>query len=151
MVRAGVVHHPSDYNVSGNNEIQQPTERYRIIDCRKLQEYFSLDDVVLVRQEHRNWVENELRNEEQEQRRKSFWSDSVAVGSESFLHYIHHQLGWRAKGRTVTIEGSATVLQEPGAAYMSLLGGEKTALRHNNTYFWNDNNRKTGHCRGLTR
>ena len=32
MVRAGVVQHLSEYNVSGYNEIQNPPKRYSIID-----------------------------------------------------------------------------------------------------------------------
>ncbi len=54
MVRAGVVHHPSDYSVAGYNEIQDSPKRYRIIDIPKLQALFALADKAFFREEYRN-------------------------------------------------------------------------------------------------
>jgi hypothetical protein len=40
MVRAGVVTHPSEWPFSGYNEIQNPRERYALIDHENLMELY---------------------------------------------------------------------------------------------------------------
>lgn len=115
MIRAGVVHHPSDYSVAGYNEIQGSPNRYRIIDIPKLQDLFALAGKEFFREVHKNWVKSELNNEVQ--KRNPLWSESVAIGSDSFVQNIQHQLGWRVKGRTITTKDEATTLQEPHVGY----------------------------------
>ena len=39
MVRAGVVKHPSEYRMSGFNEIQNPPKRYAVIDGTALRDF----------------------------------------------------------------------------------------------------------------
>jgi len=42
MVRAGVVRHPSEYSISGYNEIQTPTTRYSILNQKTLNDLFAV-------------------------------------------------------------------------------------------------------------
>ena len=44
MARTGVVKHQVEYSLCGYNEIQNPPERYRIIDSKANLDYFSIGD-----------------------------------------------------------------------------------------------------------
>lgn len=44
MVRAGLVKHPSDWKWCGYHEIQNPKQRYRIIDYQRLMRLSGFDD-----------------------------------------------------------------------------------------------------------
>ena len=68
-------------------------------------------------------------------KRKSLWSESIAIGSEGFIEKIQQQLGLRAKGRTVVSEKEGTALKEASAPYNTLFEGEKSTLRPDNSYF----------------
>lgn len=133
MVRAGVVKHPSEYSLSGFNEIQRPPKRYGILDRSALLEIFSVGDEEIFRKEHQHWVEMEL--ELDGQKRKALWSESIAVGGEGFVKKIQKQLGSRAGGRSAIMEDKLNALKEPQASYRSLFDGEKDALRPQNSYF----------------
>ncbi len=135
MVRAGVVKHPSEYTMSGFNEIQRPPKRYRVIDQSALRELFSMGDDERFRKEHQQWVETEL--EAEARKRKALWSETVAVGSEGFVEKIQEQLGAKARSRLIVSGGEeGAVLKERQAPYRSLFEGEMGALRQNNSYFW---------------
>jgi len=133
MVRAGVVRHPSEYRFCGHKEIQDPPKRYAVIANKALSSLFSIDDQIDFRQEHRQWVEAELLKDVA--KRKSLWSDSIAIGSKEFVENIHLQLGLRAKGRSVVIEEEGAVLKEAPTPYNTLFEGERSALRPGNSYF----------------
>ena len=53
MVRAGVVTHPSSWPHSGYQEIQQPRNRYRIIDLPSLMGLTGYNDIQALQQQHR--------------------------------------------------------------------------------------------------
>lgn len=133
MVRAGVVSHPSEYRLSGFNEIQNPPKRYSVIDRKALLDLFAIDNQERFQQEHRQWVEAELQADSK--KRKGLWSESIAIGSDSFIEKIQKQLGLRAKGRMVVSEKEGTVLREASTPYNTLFEGEKSALRPDNSYF----------------
>ncbi len=86
MVRAGVVSHPSEYKFSGYNEIQNPPERYGIINRKKLLDYFSMRDEKSFRKEHGNWTTIALKNNGLT--RNPAWSEAIAVGDKPFLKNI---------------------------------------------------------------
>ena len=142
MVRAGVVRHPSEYRFSGFNEIQNPPKRYAVINRNALQDLFSIANQERFRQEHRQWVETELQADAK--KRKSLWSESIAIGSEGFIEKIQQQLGIRAKGRSVLLEKEGTALKESQAPYNTLFEGEKSTLRPDNSYFWDLNDINSG-------
>ena len=142
MVRAGVVRHPSEYRLSGFNEIQNPPKRYAVIDNTALLDLFSIDNQVRFRKEHKQWVEAELIADVV--KRKSLWSESIAIGSEEFIEKIQLQLGLRAKGRSVVSENEGSVLKESPAPYNTLFDGKKSVLRPDNSYFWDLNIRNSG-------
>jgi len=127
------VRHPSEYRLSGFNEIQNPPKRYAVINRKALQDLFSIDNQEHFRQEHNYWVEAEL--QAGVKKRKSLWSESIAIGSDGFIDKIQQQLGLRSKGRSIVIEKEGIALKEASAPYNTLFEGEKSTLRLDNSYF----------------
>jgi putative transposase len=137
MVRAGAIHHPSEYNISGYNEIQNPPERYSIINRETLRELCSIHDENRFRQEHREWVNFELKSNSST--RNPIWSESIAVGSERFTKDIQQRLAGRARGRSVVADNGLNVLKEPQEPYDTLFAGQKGIVSAENTYFLRTN------------
>ena len=82
MVRADVVNHPNEWMNSGYNEIQNPRQRYNLIDLKRLTILFGLDSLEELQKLQKSWIEEALNNERLE--RDSKWSESIAVGRKSF-------------------------------------------------------------------
>ena len=134
MVRAGVVNHPSEWPFSGYNEIQYPRERYGLIDHESLIGAIGIGKMEELRESHRMWVEEALA--QRRQGREPRWTESIAVGSESFVEQTKASLGIRAIGREVVGRDGIYELREPATPYGSGFGHENSDLRPQNTYFW---------------
>lgn len=89
MVRAGVVCHPREWEISGYHEIQSPRQRKGIIDHRKLRRLAGITTNDELRHAHNDWTDDAL----EQPRRDPAWTDSVAVGDENFLENLKAQLG----------------------------------------------------------
>ena len=113
MVRAGVAAHPSEWAWSGYAEIQEPRERYSIVDHGALMELLGMHAIESLRQSHDAWIERALAREGLA--RDSRWAEGIAVGSDEFIEVIKRKLGIRAKGRRVFRMDDALALQEPQA------------------------------------
>jgi len=137
MVRAGVVTHPSEWDFGGYNEIQQPRERYALIDYNRLMDFLHISTIDQLRDSHKKWVEEILKTKDYV--RESKWTQSIAVGNMSFVESIKQQLGIRAKGRTVAGSRDSYQLRDEQVAYNSNFTPEKGVLSANNAYFWNVN------------
>ena len=137
MVRAGVVGHPSEWAFSGYNEIQAPRERYALIDYEGLRKLLNFSGMNELADAYRGWVDEAL--SANGRLREGKWSESIAVGSKSFVTMTKEKLGIKAKGREVVGGHGSYMLQESSAAYKGILGHENEALRLENTYFWDDN------------
>lgn len=137
MVRAGVVRHPSEWPFSGYNEIQQPRERYALVDYEGLRGLLNFRGMVDLADAYRGWVKDALSAEGQS--RDDRWSESIAVGSESFVTMTKEKLGFKARGRDVIGGHGSYVLQEPPGSYQGILGHENDDLSHENAFFWDDN------------
>jgi putative transposase len=123
MVRAGVVAHPRDWEVSGYREIQSPPRRYRVIDLEALTDALGLEDVKQLRDCHRRWVEEGLASGAVAHDRR--WTNSLAVGSEAFVRRIQQEMGPEARSRGIESDGTATFLREPAAAYRAIFWAEE--------------------------
>ncbi len=100
MVRAGVVAHPSEWLFSGYNEIQKPRRKCVLIAYQKLAELTGFETYDAFRKFHLELVNESLRNGNNS--RMAIWSESVAVGSETYVESIKRKLGLRGKGRKIT-------------------------------------------------
>jgi hypothetical protein len=137
MVRAGVVTHPSEWPFSGYNEIQNPRERYALIDHENLMELFGTGRMEELKESYRGWVEESLAV--QDRGRQPRWTESIAVGSEGFVEHTKAALGIKAIGRElIEVIGEEGVyeLREPETPYSLNFSDENGDLRPPNTYFW---------------
>ena len=90
-----------------------------------------------LRNSHKKWVEEILKAKNCV--RESKWSQSIAVGSKSFVEVIKEKLGIRAKGRKVGRSGELYHLREAQVPYNSDFTPENSDFRAINTYCWIDN------------
>lgn len=137
MVRAGVVSHPSLWSFSGYNEIQEPRRKNILIDYEKLQWLIGSGSYDQLKNSHRVWVDEYLRNGAEG--RQDEWTDSIAVGSKSFIEKVKSLLGFKAKGRDVIEGGEGYNLREEAAPYTAHFRAEKADIGPENTYFWDIN------------
>jgi len=134
MVRAGIVTHPSEWPFSGYNEIQNPRERYSLIDHESLMKLVGVGTMEALKESYRGWVGESLAV--QGRKREPIWTESIAVGSEGFVRQTKAGLGIKAIGREVIGEKGVCELREPEIPYSPNIGDENDDLRHQNTYFW---------------
>jgi len=87
-----------------------------------------------LKEAYRGWVEGALEGSGHERRPE--WTESIAVGSESFLRAIKERLGIRAKGRRVVGGESRFELREVSAPYVDVFGVGNVDLSVKNTFFW---------------
>ena len=83
MVRAGVVKHPAAWAHGGYREIQDPPERYTLIELAGLSAWCGFTDVVDFQRAHRQWVAEALTREAG--KRDERWSGAIAVGTQAFV------------------------------------------------------------------
>lgn len=134
MVRNGVVHHPSAWVHGGYNEIQNPPRRYTLIDREQLIVCCGLGSDEQLRKEHRNWVEEAIFKGNGNAREPE-WTESIAVGSKSFVDGIREQLQPRVKGRNVKEIGRHYELKEQETAYNTHFGPENVRLSPENMFY----------------
>ena len=134
MVRAGVVEHPSEWEFCGYNEIQAPRRRYALIDYKELRGLLNFESMDDLASAYRGWIEESLN--EDNGFRDGKWTESIAVGSESFVIATKEALGTKGEGRAVIGGDGSFELRESPAAYRVILGHENGALRPENEYFW---------------
>jgi len=85
MVRSGVVNHPEEWPFCGYNEIQNPRQRYSLIDYQRLISLLQMKDLSELQESCRKSVEQSLASRDKSREIK--WSESIAVGSKSFIDY----------------------------------------------------------------
>jgi putative transposase len=134
MVRAGVVKHPSEWPHSGYGEIQNAPERYRLIDRERLVQLLGAGDSDQLSLSHRSWVEEALKTEEKSREKR--WSESIAVGSLSFIEEVKAQLGARGFGRNIIASSEGHELREPQASYHDHSGWKKVPLSYEKSLPW---------------
>ena len=141
MVRAGVVKHPAEWPFCGYNQIQAPKERYALIDYNGLKDLLNFKAMDEFAASYRGWVEESLKKVSH--RRDGKWTESIAVGSESFVTETKELLGFNVRGRAVTERDGAFELRETVFPYNGILGYENAVLRSQNGYPWEVFDRKS--------
>jgi putative transposase len=126
MVRAGVVSHPEEWPFSGYSEIQNPRKRYGLIDHDRLMDLVEVKSHQELRQAHKEWIEEKLKNGNPF--REDQWTESLAVGGERFVEEIRDKLGFRAIGRKVSKDGEQQQLREAQRPYMGHFGPRKVTV-----------------------
>ena len=137
MVRADIVNHPREWAHSGYREIQQPAERYAIIDHRTLTALCGFIDLRDFQRAHHEWVEQALLR--QRRGRDDRWSKAIAVGSLAFVESVKSELGIKVAHRAIEQIDGAYTLREEAEAYDGDFGNESEPLRLENTILWDEN------------
>ena len=134
MVRAGVVEHPSKWDLCGYNEIQSPPQRYSIIDRKRLRELVGVGVGDELSPTYKGWVDEILTSGEPA--REGKWTESVAVGNKQFIEVVKEKLGSGAAGRDIRKSGASYELREPGVSYSYDFGVKNGTLSPENTFSW---------------
>jgi putative transposase len=125
MVRARVVPHPAEWESSGWHHIQQPPERYRIIDTESTARHLGMVDGEELAVEQRRWV---CKAVDTGTARESEWTQSLAVGSEAFVRSVKTRLGSRGLFKEIVTQSGTSLLREETAPYGALFEGESGTL-----------------------
>ena len=113
MVRAGVTSHPSMWSFSGYNEIQEPRRKNILIDYERLRGLFRAGTYDQLKSIHRGWIEEYLGD--RRKGRQGEWTDSIAIGSKTFIEKVKSLLGFKAKGRDIVKGDEGYHLREEAA------------------------------------
>ena len=101
MVRAGAVSHPMEWHECGYQEISGRKKRYRLIDIEKLCSLLGSSPENISRDYEQSLslylVTRDLNRDKK-------WTESIAVGSESFVENFKERLGIKARNFTVVNE-----------------------------------------------
>ncbi len=112
MVRSGVVDHPSQWDISGYNEIQNMEVEAPIIDLDQLVMFSNVKTHEDLRKLHLAWHEkSEIIN--------CNWTKSIAVGSLEFVEDVKRKLGISMRYRKIRDYGRVVTLREPLTQYNS--------------------------------
>lgn len=134
MVRTGVVSRPSEWKWSGFSEIQNPKQRYTIINYKRLTELLDFDSLEYFKTSHSKWLDEALQIDNHD--RDSKWSQSIAVGSEGFVKKIRQELGLRAIHRKANQISNGFELREPEFSYNANFSPQNVRLNPENGYPW---------------
>jgi putative transposase len=115
MVRCGVVSHPSQWEWLGYHEIFGTRRRYRLLDSERLCGRLGIDSL----EELRKALDCTLRETiaRDELRRQACWTESLAVGSRSFVERIAPWILSRAETEIVEETPHTWVLKEAEIPY----------------------------------
>ena len=116
MVRAGVVSHPLEWGrFSGYKEIQNPKERYSLIDHAQLVTLLGKEGTDDLIDSHAAWVDDAVKQGNKPREVK--WTESIAVGSKEFVEKIKEKLGALFLSRKVEGEEGRYELHDPQRPY----------------------------------
>ena len=116
MVRAGVIDHPGKWRWSGYSEIQNPPERYRVVDMEMLMKLFGIKNQDTLQERHREWVDSALNKSDFEH--DTARSSCLAVGSCEYIDEIRAELCITERYRDATVDNKGKcLLHETEATY----------------------------------
>jgi len=127
MVRAGVVRHPSDWEWCGYRELVGERMGFCLLDTEQLLKVLGIGDHQSLIDIHQQRISEAIKTKRLA--RESIWTESVAVGSETFVRQAVSKNRWRKRPRmAVTPDGICYVAEEQ-SGYSRNHEGQK---RHGN-------------------
>jgi REP element-mobilizing transposase RayT len=134
MVRAGVVYHPAEWPFCGYHELMLGKQRYRLINSEKLAQVLGVASSSEMPTMRQRSIKALLKKEDLQRQRK--WTESIAVGSQTFVETVKDKLGFRAKTRFVHQGNENHELREAVVPYSTIFSTENDALSPNIGLFW---------------
>ncbi len=92
------------------NEIQNPRKRKGIIDCDRLMGLLGFENYDDLKDAHYKWVESAIQTDNRDKEIK--WTQSIAVGSKTFIEKMKGALGYKARGRKIICADDTFELRE---------------------------------------
>lgn len=135
MVRAGVVDHPKDWPHGGYIEIQRPRRKNILIDYEALAHLCGYNDLEHFQSAHRSWIEASLSGNHV--KKDKSWTQSIAIGSRSYIESVKSLLGGNAIGRKIRELSEGFELREPEQVYNAIFGAKNDDIHTENCLFWN--------------
>ena len=111
-----------------HGEIQNPKQRYTLIDRQKLTALLGIKDNDQLAEYHRKWVEEVLKNGTNQ--RDGKWTQSIAVGDKEFVMETKAKLGAKAIGRRGVKNVEGYELKERQSPYNRVFDPEKYGLTY---------------------
>jgi putative transposase len=115
MVRCGVVSHPKDWKWLGYHEIMGERRRYRVLDLDRLCWRLGIDSSENLRNNFAARMAETLAR--QNHRREGCWTESLAVGSRSFVEQVQPLILSRQEKQLVEESPGFWTLKEVEAPY----------------------------------
>jgi len=122
MVRSGVVGHPREWPWVGYHEIMGTRSRYRLIDLERLCWRVGAASLQEVRENLDRSLAETIAQDQV--RRQPCWTESLAVGSSSFVEKIQPFILSRRETEIVETDSKLWVLRESSAPYGQETGVE---------------------------
>jgi putative transposase len=135
MFRAGVVSHPEQWSQGGYNEIQHPRRKNILIDYQALSRLSGFDNFESFQSAHRHWVQSALSDDKA--KKEDCWTQSIAIGSRSFVEAFRRQMRSSAIGRHVRKKAEGFELRDSQSPYKAFFNTEKIDIAGKNLWFWN--------------
>jgi putative transposase len=111
MVRTGVVRHPNEWAWCGYHEIVGNRKRFCILDIDRLVDLLGLADRESLAEIHKQRILNSIRDNQL--LREEQWTDSIAVGSNTFLKEIALKIKHRKRLYIKTsMDGSSFIKED---------------------------------------
>ena len=120
----------SGLSVLNYNEIQNPRKRKGIIDFDRLMGLLGFENYDDLKDSHYKWVESAIQTDNRDKETK--WTQSIAVGSKTFIEKMKGALGYRVRGRKIFCGDETFELREVITPY-----GKANNLESGNTFLWN--------------
>jgi putative transposase len=115
MVRAGVVSHPSEWDWCGYRELVGERKRYTFLDVPEVISRYGNTEIVKFRENYRYAIDEAIAR--QELKRDPLWTESIAIGSESFAKRIEEETLNRRELTVETGPSNRWCVKEAPAAY----------------------------------
>lgn len=134
MVRTGVVKHPSDWDFCGYHEILNPPKRYTLIDYGRLVSLCGYSNNEQFQSDYKSLINDEIQKDNL--KRKSYWTESIAVGNKDFIDDMNMALGALARGRDIKSDDDKYMIKEELSFYNAVFDAQKCNLSAQNCYSW---------------
>ncbi len=126
MVRAGVIRHPAQWEFGGYKLIQNPPQRYMLVNLDLAAKLLDLKSPEELAQAQRSWIELALQSGENPYQPQ--WTQSIAVGDYAFVKNTMEALGIAARDRDIVEEDGMATLREPKVSYRPIFNPKIEAL-----------------------
>ncbi len=128
MVRCGKVHHPEEWDWCGFSELTGSKQRNRLLNLQTLLELLGLDSREELKARLQDGMAERVRKDQL--KRESLWTESIAVGSESFIDTMATKVRHRHRLVRDAYEGCCLIREE----HAPLFGTKNSSIAPNSTH-----------------